>query len=86
MREAVSTLLQLGVVPIFNENDVVSTSEINSVFGDNDRMSAYVASKIDADLLVLMTDIDGLYTGNPKTDPKARKINEITDLTEEIFA
>ena len=86
MREAVSTLLQLGVVPIFNENDVVSTSEINSVFGDNDRMSAYVASKIDADLLVLMTDIDGLYTGNPKTDPNARKINEITDLTEEIFA
>lgn len=85
MREAVSTLLQLGVVPIFNENDVVSTSEINSVFGDNDRMSAYVASKIDADLLVLMTDIDGLYTGNPKTDPNAEKINEITELTDEIF-
>ena len=85
MREAVSTLLQLGVVPIFNENDVVSTSEINSVFGDNDRMSAYVASKIDADLLILMTDIDGLYTGNPKTDPNAQKINEITDLTDEIF-
>ena len=61
MRAAVTTLLQLGVVPIFNENDVVSTSEINNVFGDNDRMSAYVASKIDADLLVLMTDIDGVY-------------------------
>ena len=85
MREAVSTLLQLGVVPIFNENDVVSTSEINSVFGDNDRMSAYVASKIDADLLVLLTDIDGLYSGNPKTDPNAEKISEIAELTDEIF-
>ena len=85
MREAVSTLLQLKVVPIFNENDVVSTSEINSIFGDNDRMSAYVASKIDADLLILMTDIDGLYTGNPKKDPDAKKINEITDLTEDFF-
>ena len=85
MREAVSTLLQLNVVPIFNENDVVSTSEINNVFGDNDRMSAYVASKIDADLLILMTDIDGLYTGNPKKDPEAKKINEIAEVTDEVF-
>ena len=58
MRASVSKLLELGVVPIFNENDVVSTSEISNVFGDNDRMSAYVASKIDAELLVIMTDID----------------------------
>jgi len=85
MRAAVTTLLQLKVVPIFNENDVVSTSEINNVFGDNDRMSAYVASKIDADLLVLMTDIDGVYTGNPKTDPSAKLIDEIPELTPEIF-
>ena len=61
------------MVPVFNENDVVSTSEINSVFGDNDRMSAYVASKTDADMLILLTDIDGVYTGNPKTDPDAVK-------------
>ena len=85
MRAAVSTLLQLGVVPVFNENDVVSTSEINSVFGDNDRMSAYVASKTDADLLILLTDIDGVYTGNPKTDPDAVKLNEIDEITDEIF-
>ncbi len=85
MRDAVSTLLELGVVPIFNENDVVSTSEINNVFGDNDRMSAYVASKIDAELLVLMTDIDGVYTGNPKTDPEARLIPEIEELDSKVF-
>lgn len=86
MRAAVTTLLQLGVVPIFNENDVVSTSEINNVFGDNDRMSAYVASKIDADLLVLMTDIDGVYTGNPKTDPNAKFLSEISEITPEVFS
>ncbi len=85
MRAAVTTLLQLGVVPIFNENDVVSTSEINNVFGDNDRMSAYVASKIDADLLVLMTDIDGVYTGNPKTDPNAKLVSEISEITPDVF-
>lgn len=85
MRSAVSTLLQLGVIPIFNENDVVSTSEINNAFGDNDRMSAYVASKIDADLLVLLTDIDGVYTGNPKTDPNATMIHEIPEITADIF-
>ncbi|MBQ4281423.1 MAG: glutamate 5-kinase, partial [Spirochaetales bacterium] len=62
-----------------------STSEINNVFGDNDRMSAYVASKIDADLLVLLTDIDGVYTGNPKTDPSAVRLTEIDEITDEIF-
>lgn len=85
MRAAVSTLLQLGVVPIFNENDVVSTSECNNVFGDNDRMSAYVSSKIDADVLVLLTDIDGVYTGNPKSDPNAVMLHEIAELTPEVF-
>ena len=85
MRAAVSTLLQLGVVPVFNENDVVSTSEINNVFGDNDRMSAYVASKIDADLLVLLTDIDGVYTGNPKSESSAVRLTEIDEITDEIF-
>jgi len=85
MRAAVTTLLQYGVVPVFNENDVVSTSEINSVFGDNDRMSAYVASKIDADLLVLMTDIDGVYTGNPRKDQEARLIPEITEITADVM-
>lgn len=85
LRSSVSTLLALGVVPIFNENDVVSTSEIGNVFGDNDRMSALVASKIDADLLILLTDIDGVYTGNPKTDGKARLLPEIERITPEIL-
>ena len=60
LKNSVSTLLDLKVVPIFNENDTVSTAEIGSAFGDNDRMSAFVASKIDAELLVILTEYDGL--------------------------
>lgn len=86
LRQSVSTLLQLGVVPVFNENDVVSTQEIGDVFGDNDRMSAYVASKIDAELLVLLTDIDGVYTGNPKSDKDAVMLKEISRLTPKVFS
>lgn len=86
LRSSVSTLLTIGVVPIFNENDVVSTAEVGTAFGDNDRMSAMVASKIDADLLVLLTDIDGLYTGNPKTDKDARLITDVQSITPEIMA
>ncbi len=86
LRSSVSTLLALGAIPIFNENDAVSTAEIGNVFGDNDRMSALVASKIDADLLILLTDIDGLYTGNPKKDKDARIIKEIGKITSEIMS
>lgn len=86
LRESVGTLLDLGVVPIFNENDVVSTAEIGNVFGDNDRMSAYCASKMDAELLILLTDIDGVYTGNPKTDKNAFMLKEIEEITPEIFS
>ena len=86
LRSSVSTLLALGVVPVFNENDVVSTSEINNNFGDNDRLSAYIASKIDADLLVLLTDIDGLYTKNPKTDEDAELIKAIDVVDQKIFS
>ena len=86
LRSSVSMLLAMGVVPIFNENDVVSTAELKDVFGDNDRMSALVASKIDADLLVLLTDIDGLYTGNPRTDENAVLIHTIDELTPEIMS
>lgn len=81
LRSSISTLLAMGVVPIFNENDVVSTAEIGTAFGDNDRMSAMVASKIDADLLLLLTDIAGLYTGNPKTDKEAKFVTDITQIT-----
>ena len=86
LRQSVSMLLAMGVVPIFNENDVVSTAEIGNQFGDNDRMSALVASKIDADLLVLLTDIDGIYTGNPKTDKNAVIIPEIEEITPEVMS
>ncbi len=80
LRESVFTLLDLHVVPIFNENDVVSTAEIGTAFGDNDRMSAMVASKIDADLLVILSDIEGLYTADPKKDPNAQLVSEIESL------
>ena len=84
LRSSVSMLLSMGVVPIFNENDVVSIAEIGTAFGDNDRMSAMVASKIDAQLLILLTDIDGLYTGNPKKDPDAVLLHEVDTVTDEI--
>ncbi len=86
LRNSVFTLLDLGVIPIFNENDVVSTAEIGSAFGDNDRMSAMVASKIDADLLIILTDIPGLYTADPKKDSTAELLSEIEVLDEDILA
>lgn len=86
LKNSVATLLDLGVVPIFNENDTVSTAEIGSAFGDNDRMSALVASKIDADLLVILTDIPGLYTGDPKKDERAVLISDILQLDDTILS
>jgi len=86
LRHAVETLLDLDVVPIFNENDSVSTAEIGNAFGDNDRLSALVASKIDADLLIILTDIDAFYTANPKVDPEARPIATVPAVTDEILA
>ncbi len=86
LRNSVETLLSLGIIPIFNENDSVSTDEIGSAFGDNDRLSALVASKIDADLLIILTDIDGLYSGDPKKDPDVSLISSVTGLTPEIMA
>ena len=68
------SLLEQGVVPILNENDVVAVDEIGEVFGDNDRLSALVANLVDADLLVILTDIDGLYTADPRLNPEARPI------------
>lgn len=84
LRNAVEELLKMKVVPIINENDVISIDEIGTRFGDNDRLSAMVASKIDADLLVLLTDIDGLYTNNPKKDKNAKKLNVVLKITPEI--
>ena len=86
LRSSVATLLSMGVVPVFNENDTVSTAEIGTAFGDNDRMSAMVASKMDASLLILLTDIDGLYTKNPKTDEDAELIKAIDVVDQKIFS
>lgn len=86
LRNAVEALLELGVVPIFNENDSVSTEEIGSAFGDNDRLSAFVASKVDADLLCLLTDIDALYDDDPRHNPAAQPVRRVTEITDEIVA
>jgi len=74
-RNTVETLLQWGVVPIINENDAVATEELQ--IGDNDMLSASVAIGIDADLLVTLTDVDGVYTGNPKENPDAELIEAV---------
>ncbi|MDR3436547.1 glutamate 5-kinase [Telmatospirillum sp.] len=83
-RNTLETLLRLGAVPVINENDTVATQEIR--FGDNDRLAARVAQMIGADTLVLFSDIDGLYTGNPRVDPDARFIPEVMEMTPEIEA
>jgi glutamate 5-kinase len=83
-RSTLSTLLQFGAVPVINENDTVATSEIR--FGDNDRLAARVAAMISADTLVLLSDIDGLYTADPRKDKSARLIGEVTEVTAEIEA
>src|SRR5690606_22398940 len=81
-RSTLGTLLKLGIVPVINENDTVATSEIR--FGDNDRLAARVAAMISADTLVLLSDIDGLYTADPRKDASARHLSRITEITPEI--
>ena len=83
-RSTMKTLLDLGAVPVINENDTVATAEIR--FGDNDRLAARVTGMIEADCLVLLSDIDGLYTADPRTDSKAQFIPEIPQITPEIDA
>lgn len=85
LRHAIDTLLKLNTVPILNENDSVSTDEIGTAFGDNDKLSALVASKIDADLLILLSDIDALYDQNPKEHADARPIETVCEITEDII-
>ena len=79
------TLLKFGALPVVNENDTVATTEINSV-GDNDTLGAIVAKTIDADILILMSDIDGLFTSDPNKDPDARLIETVEEITREIEA
>jgi glutamate 5-kinase len=81
-RNTLCTLLELSVLPIVNENDTVAVEEIK--VGDNDNLSALVASLIDADLLVLLTDVDGLYTADPAVSADARKLDTVEAITDDI--
>jgi glutamate 5-kinase len=83
-RRTLGTLLDLGVVPIVNENDTVATDEIR--YGDNDRLAAQVAGLAGADVLVLLSDVDGLYTADPRRDPEAHRLDTVTAVTPAIEA
>ena len=89
LRHTLATLLDMGVVPIINENDTVSTSELEVTdrspsFGDNDKLSALVMSKLEAHVLILLSDVDGLFTGNPRDNPNAALIPEVSEITPEV--
>lgn len=83
-RATMETLLGLGVVPIVNENDTVATDEIR--FGDNDRLAAQIAVTVGADQLILLSDVDGFYSANPKEDPTAERFDLVERITPEIEA
>ncbi|MDY2638120.1 MAG: glutamate 5-kinase [Phascolarctobacterium sp.] len=83
-RNTFMTLLQQGVIPIVNENDVVALDELK--IGDNDNMSALVAGIVDADLVIILSDIDGLYTANPATHPDATLVHTVLEITPEVEA
>ena len=89
LKATFSALLQMGVVPVINENDSVSSAEIETgqhkVLGDNDTLSAIVARLCEADLLVLLSDIDGLYDADPRKDPDARLLARVDELTPQIL-
>lgn len=84
IRATFATLLGFGAVPIVNENDTIATDEIR--YGDNDRLAAQIAVTVGADCLVLLSDVDGLYTGNPQSDREARRIDHVAAITPEIEA
>jgi glutamate 5-kinase len=77
------TLLGLGAVPVINENDTVATQELR--YGDNDRLSARVAQMVSAECLVVLSDVDGLYTADPRRDASARYVDEVTEVTREVL-
>ena len=81
-KNTINELLNMGIIPIINENDTVSTHEIE--FGDNDTLSAIVSSLINADLLILLSDIDGMFTGDPKLDGSAKLISKVMDLSKDL--
>ena len=81
-RNSLSTILSMGAIPVINENDAVGVDEIR--IGDNDNLSAIVAAMINAEVLIILSDIDGLYTGNPNVDKSARLIDEVAEIDSEI--
>ncbi len=81
-RNTFSKLLELGVIPIVNENDTISTEELE--FSDNDTLSAYVSCVVSADLLIILSDIDGLYDSDPKKNPDAKMIHEVAAVTADV--
>ena len=83
-RATLTALLAHGALPIVNENDTIATDEIR--FGDNDRLAAQVAVTVGADQLVLLSDVDGLYTAPPASDPAARRLDTVAEVTAEIEA
>jgi glutamate 5-kinase len=85
LRNSIETLLKLGVVPVLNENDSISTEEIGTAFGDNDKLSALVASKIDADLLIMLSDIDALYDKDPRKFKDAKPKPVVYEITEALL-
>src|SRR6476620_12691153 len=91
LRHTLTELLEMGVIPIINENDTVSTTELEITdrspsFGDNDKLSALVMSKLDANALVLLSDVDGLFTDNPRENPDAQLVPEVHEVNAEIEA
>jgi glutamate 5-kinase len=91
LRHTLTTLLDMGVIPVINENDTVSTTELEVTdrsrsFGDNDKLSALVMSKLEATVLVLLSDVDGLFTDNPRENPEAEFIPEVHEITADIEA
>lgn len=92
LRATLGKLIELGVVPIINENDTVSTLELETmdsgkrkpIFGDNDKLSALVMSKVDADLLIILSDVDGLYNANPSRVTSAKLLSTVEEITPEI--
>ena len=91
LRHTLTSLLEMGAIPVINENDTVSTAELEITdrspsFGDNDKLSALVMSKLDATALILLSDVDGLFTDNPRENPKAEFIPEVQEITADIQA
>jgi glutamate 5-kinase len=91
LRHTLTTLLEMGVIPVINENDTVSTTELEVTdrspsFGDNDKLSALVMSKLEAAALILLSDVDGLFTDDPRENPNAEFLPEVHDITADILA